>query len=319
MTPPSVLVVGAGISGLACARALQASGITVSVADRGRKVGGRMMSRALHGRPVDLGASYFTADPGSPFDGVVQGWVGRGAARPWTTTFAVAGPGGVRDHRDGPMRYASPTGLRELVADLGEGLDIEHGRVVAPLTEGLVADGIRYDAVVLAMPDPQAKRLLDPSSSVFDALQGGEEWEPTIAVALGWETRQWPADLHGAFVNDSSSVGFIADDGDRRGDGAAVLVAHSTADLARQFLEDPDAAAAPIAREVADILSMTEQSAWTYAHRWTFARPAHPHEEPYLLADGVGVCGDAWGGKSSVGAAWMSGDALGRALAAELT
>ena len=32
----------------------------------------------------------------------------------------------------------------------------------------------------------------------------------------------------------------------------------------------------------------------------------------------VGICGDAWGGRPRVEQAWLSGDALGRELAARL-
>ncbi|MGZ4650485.1 MAG: FAD-dependent oxidoreductase, partial [Kineosporiaceae bacterium] len=63
-----VVVVGAGIAGVACARALRRGGLGVRVFDRGRRIGGRM---ALHRerlggteRVVDVGASYFTvSDP----------------------------------------------------------------------------------------------------------------------------------------------------------------------------------------------------------------------------------------------------------------
>ena len=49
------------------------------------------------------------------------------------------------------------------------------------------------------------------------------------AVAAGWSQRCWPV-ADAAFVNDDPDVTLIADDGSRRGDGAAVLVAHTTAD-----------------------------------------------------------------------------------------
>ncbi|WP_346621622.1 FAD/NAD(P)-binding protein [Blastococcus montanus] len=59
MAPDSapVTVIGAGIAGLACARALRDAGREVQVLDRGRAPGGRLSSRTVHGRPVDLGAS----------------------------------------------------------------------------------------------------------------------------------------------------------------------------------------------------------------------------------------------------------------------
>ena len=55
-----MVVVGAGISGVACAREVAAAGHAVVVLDRGRVVGGRMARWTRDGRAVDVGAAYFT-------------------------------------------------------------------------------------------------------------------------------------------------------------------------------------------------------------------------------------------------------------------
>jgi renalase len=309
-----VVVVGAGIAGLACARAVTGAGRAVRVLDRGRRPGGRMSSRTLHGRAVDLGASYVTAREGSPFAAVVDDWVGRGLARPWTDTFAVAGPDGVRETKSGPLRFGAPAGLRSLVEDLATGLDVASGRTVQRVGAGPTLDGEPATAVVLAMPGPQALRLLDAATGAA-ALAARERWEPAVAVALGWARRRWPADLHGAFVHDSPAIDWIADDGDRRGDGAPVLVAHTTAELAARHLEDPDAVVPEVVAAVRAALGVDEDPEWAHAHRWTFARPAEPREDPFGLADGIGLCGDGWHAPAKVESAWASGTALGTALA----
>lgn len=314
MTQPSVLVVGAGISGIACAQALRASGIGVRVVDRGRREGGRMGSSTIGGRTVDLGAAYFTAAPESAFAAVATDWVARGLAREWTDAVAVAGPDGITRQSTGPMRYAAPGGLRELVVDLAATVHVERRVIVEHVARG-VADGERYDTVVLAMPDPQARRLLDPSDPLREALDDGAGWDPSIAVVLEWAARDWPT-FHAAFVNDSAELTSLADDGDRRGDGAHVLVAHTTAQLAREHLADPDGAIAPATAAVQRLLGVAGAPVAATAHRWTFARPTAQHPEPFHLSEGIGVCGDAWGERSSVSTAWASGDALGRAIAA---
>ncbi|WP_241986625.1 NAD(P)/FAD-dependent oxidoreductase [Cryobacterium psychrophilum] len=314
MQQPHVLIIGAGIAGIACAQALLSAGIAARVVDRGRKPGGRMASRTINGRTVDLGASYFTAEPGTRFSDVVAGWLDRGLAREWTDMVAVAGAEGIQRLSTGPMRYAAPAGLRELVMDLARGLDIHQGVTIEHVAAGEV-DSKRYDTVVLAMPDPQARRLLDVGSSLHDALNDGFGWEPSIAVVLEWAARDWQS-FHTAFVNDVAEITSLADDGDRRGDGAPVLVAHTTAALARQHLVDPDGAITVVTDAVRRMLSLTDAPARSFAHRWTFARPAAQHPEPFLLSDRIGVCGDAWGDRSSVATAWASGDALGRAIAA---
>jgi predicted NAD/FAD-dependent oxidoreductase len=308
-----VTVVGAGISGVACARALIRAGVPVRVLDRGRRPGGRMASRTFGGRVVDTGASYLTAEPGSPFAAVVADWVARGLARPWTDTFAVAGPGGLEERKPGPLRYAAPAGLRSLVADLAAGLDIAQERTVERVDDGVRVDGQEVPAAVLAVPGPQARRLVD--DALAGALLDGADWQPALAVVLGFDRRVWDADLHGAFVHDDDAVEWIADDGDRRGDGAPVLVAHTTAALAARHLDRPEGAVGTAAAAVARVLGLAAGPAWTAVHRWTFARPAAPRSEPYGLAGRVGACGDGWSAPSRVQSAWSSGDALGTALA----
>lgn len=309
-----VPVVGAGIAGLACARALHEAGRDVEVLDRGRAPGGRLSSRTLHGRPVDLGASYLTAGEGSPFADVVAGWVDRGLARPWTDTFAVVGPEGFRERKTGPLRYGTPGGSRSLAADLATGLTVRPATTVRAVTAGPAVDGRPAPAVALAMPGPQAARLLDPASPA-GGLAAAETWHPALAVVLGWPGRRWPADLHGAFVHDDPAVEWIADDGDRRGDSAPVLVAHTTAALASDHLGDPAAAVPAVVAAVRSALGIGEEPEWTEVHRWTFARPEAPREEAFALVDGIGLCGDGWHAPARVESAWSSGTALGRALA----
>lgn len=302
-----VTVVGGGISGLACARAVQDAGGTARVIDRGRRVGGRLSSRTVDGRPVDLGASYFVVGEAEGFSHVVADWEERGIARPWTDTFQVIDPSGERRPKPGPMRWAAPLGLRSLALDLADGVDVESGRVVERVEPHRV-DGIEAGEVVLAMPAPQAARLTG------EAPGGPQEWEPVIAVVLRWDGRQWDADLHGAFAEADADVSFIADDGDRRGDAAPVLVVHTTAERARRHLDDPDAAIEPVLAATRRLLRIDVEPASAHAHRWTFARPTQTTGEPFFRSPGLSACGDAWGKSAAVRTAWTSGDALGCAL-----
>jgi renalase len=311
----TIMVVGAGVAGVACARALRAGGADVRVVDRARVVGGRMASRRLGEplRPVDLGAAYFTvADEG--FRAVVAGWRERGLARPWTDTLAVFDGDG-RGTAPGPVRWAAPGGLRSLVADLADGLDVELEHPVTEVGPGPVVDGRGYDAVVLAMPDPQAARLLAPDSPAHGVLTGPDavSWSPVIAVAMEFPTRNWP-DFDAGFVNDHDVLSLVADDGARRGDGAPVLVAHTTAATARAHDREPDGAVAPVLAAVRALLDIVDVPVWTHAHRWRLARPDRHRDEPFHLgADRIGLAGDVWG-TPKVETAWHSGTALAEAL-----
>lgn len=303
-----VTVVGGGISGLACARAVRDAGKSVRVLDRGRGPGGRLSSRTIEGRAVDLGASYVVADDGE-FGRVVADWERRGLARRWTDTFSAIDVDGSVTRKTGPLRWAAPRGFRSLALDLAVGLDVVSERAVAHVAPFRV-DGEDAGEVVLAMPGPQAARL------VGETPGGAQEWEPVIAVVLRWDDRRWDADLHGAFVNHDPDIAFIADDGDRRGDGAPVLVVHTTGERARRHLDDPDAAIAPVIAAARRVLGIAEEPSSAHAHRWTFARPTRTTGQPFLRTPGLSMCGDAWGESAAVRTAWTSGDALGRALAA---
>ncbi len=309
------MVVGAGIAGMACARALRAGGADVLVVDRARAVGGRMATRRLGKarRPVDLGAAYFTVDDDG-FQAVVDGWRARGLALPWTDTLAVFDADG-RHSTSGPMRWAAPGGLRSLVADLADGLDVTLEHPVTEVGPGPMVAGRRYDAVVLAMPDPQAARVLPPDSPTLGLLTGSAEvtWSPVIAVAAEFPARTWP-DFDAAFVNGHGVLSIVADDGARRGDGAPVLVAHTTAATARAHDADPDGAIAPALAAVRDLLGVTDRPVWTHAHRWRLAQPDRHRDTPcHLGTDRIGLAGDVWG-RPRVQTAWRSGTALAAEL-----
>ena len=310
----TVTVIGAGLAGAAAAVALRAGGAQVRVIDRGRAPGGRMASPQLHGRRVDLGAGYFTVrDPG--FVEVTEAWRAAGLARPWTDTFAVLEPGQDPESTTGPMRWAAPAGLRSLVRHLLDGFEIQGATELSELPTG---------PVVVAMPDPQAARLLTVPDPVGCA--------PTIAVACGFD----PGGLDpagsdpgrfgfrdAAFVHDHPDLEFLADDGARRGDGAPVLVVHTTAPRARRHLDDPAASIAPVLAAVRELLGLPEPS-WTHPHRWSLAKPEGRHHASFALLEvagwPVGLAGDQWcpTGSPRVESAWRSGTDLGVALLEQL-
>ncbi len=317
MTRSPVVIVGAGIAGVSCARELTAAGLPVRLRERAFVAGGRLSSRTIAGRRVDLGASYLTART-PEFQVVVDSWVDRGLAREWTDRFAVRTPAGFEDGKPGPVRYGTPGGLRSLVEDLAAGLEIAFRAEVSDVGPGPTVDGEPAAAVVLAVPDPQASDLLAEELAEELAAVEGRESEPVLAVAAGWPRRCW-RDVDGAFVRDDPELSWVADDGRRRGDGAPVLVAHTTSAFTAPHLDRPEDAAGPAVAALLRVMEIDEPPEWTYLHRWSLARPTDPHDQPYHLGDAlVGLCGDAWG-SPKVETAWSSGRALGQALVGRLS
>ncbi|TFI45038.1 hypothetical protein E4P29_04710 [Rhodococcus sp. 1R11] len=304
-TTDSITIVGAGIAGAACARVLAAASVPFRIVDRGRAPGGRMSSPELHGRRVDLGAGYFTVRD-QDFATVVADWESRGLARQWANTFGILKPDTEPCTTTGPVRWATPHGLRSLVRDMLDGVDIEGSTELTDLPDG---------DVVLAMPDPQAARI----TTVPDVV----EYVPVIAVAVGVDRLDLPF-RDAAFVNDHPDVDFVVDDGARRGDDAPVLVAHTTSERAQRHLDDPDLAVAPVLDALRELSVIASQPAWTHAHRWTFAKPAAQHDSTFALENRsgrfVGFTGDQWceSGVPRVESAWRSGTDLGMELVRRL-
>ena len=320
---PLVIIVGAGIAGVAAAREVDAAGLPVQVYDRGHRIGGRMGVRTVAGRPIDVGAAYFTAsDPA--FRAVVDRWESAGLARSWTDTFAIAAGNRLESTTSGPMRFATAYGLRSLVEELAGDLMIRHPLDVAEVAGGPRVDGVAAEAVVLAMPDPQALDLLADVFQAERAIVADRDWRPVLALYARWEQRLWPA-LDGVFVNDNDVLALVVDDGRRRGDDVPVLVAHSTGPFAARYLDDPPSAAAPMLRSMCELLEIPVDPEWAYVKRWSLAAPEAPHPEAYHLGEsGIGLCGDGWVGtgessRPRVEAAFLSGRALGHALVERLS
>ncbi len=299
------------------------SGVSVQVVDRGRRIGGRMASRRLRntgtefdGRVVDYGASYFTArDP--DFLAVVKEMIEAGVVRPWTDTFHVHTEGAMAGVRTGPMRYAAPAGLRSVVEHLAASvpaIDTEtHVEQIEVTSTDVRAGEYSAQRVALCMPQPQAERIL--ANDVLPDV--GITWEPVIAVTLVFEDRQW-LEFDGVFVNDDPIITWIADDGRRRGDDAPVLVAHVNPVFAAGHLLEPSGVLPNAIAATMRVLGLSVFPTWTWAHRWSLARPIAALDEEFWMHPElpVGLAGDAWAGGPRVEAAWLSGRALGRAMSA---
>lgn len=310
-----VIVVGAGMAGAACARELVSAGHEVSVRERSMAVGGRMATPRIEGRRVDLGASYLTAKD-RDFRDQVHDWCQRGLARPWTDRFPLLTTGGLSEAIVGPWRYATPDGLRSLVADLVPP-SVRLGETVTQIEPGPSVDGESADAVVLAMPDPQAERILGAGLTQVRSNVERRPWEPTIALAASYPKRTWEP-FEGAFINDHPTLRWVADDGRRRGDDAPVLVAHSTSAFAAKFLSKPDAAG-PDMVDALEILLGAGRPRSVHIRRWSCSRPGEPRQENHFYgSEKVGLAGDGWG-PPRVETAWLSGRALGRRIAADLS
>jgi renalase len=324
---PDVAIIGAGIAGLSCARALQAAGVTVRLFDKARKPGGRMSTRRGPALSFDHGAQYFTArDPA--FAAEVEGWVAAGAARAWTGRIVVARAGALEQLTDAqPQRWVgapSMSAIPRLLAGADPALDVASSVRIAELTragpswrlfDAHGAERGEFARVVVATPAAQAAPLLRGAPALAEAA-ASVTMDPCWAVMLAFAT-PLPIAADGLFVHDST-LAWAARDASKPGRGPLdTWVVHATPTwTAAHWDAEPREVVEALATALADATQTTLPGIHHRDHhRWRYARADSPLPDPYLFdpAAGLAACGD-WCGGPRVEGAWLSG----RALAARL-
>jgi hypothetical protein len=303
---PPVIVVGAGIAGLACAQALLQAGRAVRVLEKSRGLGGRVATRRRDGIEADHGAPF--AEVMTPaFRAATEAWAEAGVAGPWGAEAAVVGL----------------TGMSALARPLSTGLEITREARVAGLTrteDGWsveVAEGaqIAASAVVLAIPAPQAVALLRAQAAAFPGLDA-VTMDPCWTVLAGFDAPlPGPDRIEGDGAPLAKALRNTAKPG--RPPSPDVWVLHAGADWTRAHLDSPpDAAATALETALAERLGVPVRPDRRMVHRWLYAHAAERLAQPcgWHPALRLGLAGD-WCAQPEVGvagveAAFLSGTRL---------
>ncbi len=135
--PPQVAVIGAGISGLACARTLRDHGIEVRVFDKGRRPGGRLATRESRDQTgvfFDHGAQYFTAHD-DRFARYVASWAEDGVVATWHGRVVdIPADGAVHERPAAAPRWVGVGGMNAVAAHVAADVEVECGVRVDGLT-----------------------------------------------------------------------------------------------------------------------------------------------------------------------------------------
>lgn len=304
-----VVVIGAGMAGLACARRLTDAGLSVVVLDKGRGIGGRMATRRvmLTGGEVrfDHGAQYFTVTDAG-FRGVLDGLPGATAA--WN------------DGAPHPHSVGLP-GMSGLPRALAAGLDVRQEVEVTSLRRGpqgwVITFGdeqIVAPHVVLTVPAPQVAALLGAADPLVSKI-AQVRMAPSLTLMAAF-----PAVAPRPFVHRQPEAGplaWIAQDSSKpgRSDTVTTWVAQASPDWSATHLEeDKESIAAHMLPLLCKVIGTAPQDAlYAAAHRWRFARVTEPLGQSFLRSacDSLYLGGD-WCLGPRVEAAWQSGDAIAR-------
>jgi renalase len=335
-----IAVVGAGLSGLACAGRLQALGHIVTVYEKSRGVSGRMSTRSSELGGFDHGAQYFTTTT-SAFRKQANAWLKAGWIEEWEGRLVTLSHGktkpSARAAANQPLRrhrFVAVPGMNALGKRLAESMDVRTEQRITGIfrhddrwllavecdTVPIRATAGPFDAVVFAVPADQAVPLLevvpDLAAQASSALLA-----PCWTIMLAFEQ---PLDLSfdGAWVQESR-LGWIARDSSKpqRRPGEH-WVAHATQAWSIEHLEDePDRVKEKLLRAFHEATGSGVQPVKVMTHGWRYAQATNPLPKDCLWegAQRLGACGDWFSagldGAGRIENAWLSGLAMAECVA----
>jgi len=330
MDRPQVLIVGAGVAGLACARELARRQIPVVLLERAHGVGGRCATRHVEGRPVDFGTFYLHAqaedfarallelDPA----GTIPGWPER-VREPQL----ACQPDSLQPGR---LRLARREGVSVFAKHLARGLDVRLEQQVTALEEDgrrlrvrLAGGGtLGADIVVVAGAVDQSLALAEPLVTGWPGAPGelarvrGVPFISTLTVMAGYGEAPQP-DFDVWFPLEATMLHAIANDSSKRGPGTELVLAlQARQNFSVEFLaRSPAEWTRELVWEAAELLGpWAGQPRWTQSHAWHTARvlPRDVLGAPIVFARDPGeprvaIIGDAFGEGAGMEAAYHSG------------
>jgi renalase len=309
-----IAIIGAGITGLTCARRLADAGYRPVIIDKGRGIGGRMATRRIHLAGHDLsfdhGAQYFTArDPG------FAAFVDR-----------IAGASARWEDGGGEARFVGLPGMSGFPKAIATGLDVRQGvEVIALHREGARwrletgSEPLVARRLVMTLPAPQAANLLG-AHPFRDAL-ARVELAPCLTLMAAF-----PPEAPRPFLGrrfDNGPLAWIAQDSSKPERNAAMTtwVAQATPEWSENHIEEtPETIASRLLPSLSEAIGSRPDVAFhAAAHRWRYARVTKPLGRPFLRDEDATLwLGGDWCLGARVEAGWQSGDAIARDMLTSL-
>lgn len=334
--PHKVAIIGAGISGLSCATALQNSGLQVILYEKSRGVSGRLSTRVYEHWQCDHGAQYFTArDP--LFTAEVQRWIKADVAKLWEPELKVFDGENFTQKNNkkdsNTLRYVGYPRNHSPAKWLAESLNVVTEAAITAIAKigsqwqltskehGVHAE--HFDFVILCIPSQQAGILLKDCGSRLATLCDAVVMRPCFALMLHLDN-QVNCQFDALFIN-SGLLSWVARDSSKPGrngrqnNKGETWVLHASAEWSQANIDiSKEVVTQKMLSEFNKVLqSDTTLTASTQLdiklkehdlHRWMYADCEHYLTDIYHFdaEHNIGLCGD-WINGGKIQGAWLSG------------
>lgn len=318
-------MIGAGLTGLACARVLRRAGCYVEVFEESRIIGGRMATTRVGMATFDHGAQYITART-TAFRGFVDELVTAGYAARWLPRASSS-----EELGGGQMTpwYVGTPGMASIVRPLAESVRIHTGRKVHTIERIDKGWHIWFDdqtsvgpfaAIAITVPAPQAQLLLGRLDDMAEPLSR-VRMSPVWALLVRLDKTVLPE--QDVYSDMSDVIRWVARNNVKPGRSARGenIVIHASQAWSREAEDaEPDLVAEELWGEVSHLLRLPPvRPALMTAHLWRHGLVDSSLGESFVFStkDLVGCAGDWCLGRLAEHA-FESGQGLGKAIVAAL-
>ncbi|MFN3926068.1 MAG: NAD(P)/FAD-dependent oxidoreductase [Pseudanabaenaceae cyanobacterium] len=332
-----IIVIGAGIAGLACASKLLAEGCQVKILEKSPGVGGRMATRRVQGTWVDHGTQYFKVTDYT-LARLIDSLLNLGIVQVWDTPLWELKQGKLCPvPNQWQARYICPLGMTALAKYLAHPLQIQEALLTNVRITAVAVSGAKWQLksdraeifsapiLVSTIPAPQFlplfSKALVSNQELLNTI-AAVEFVPSLSVMAGYDMEATvPPEWYAISSRDDPYLSWICLNSAKAGqvETAPVFVCHSSPEYAQSSLEENNLenAGKPMLKQLGKVLApWLEHPLWWQVHRWRYALVADPLITPYLLTTKPAplICAGDWCGGKDLQSAYLSGLAAADAV-----
>jgi len=315
------VIIGSGLAGLSAASRLSAQGLSVTVIDKGRGVGGRLAARRIGDAVFDHGAQFFTARS-EQFKTCVNQWIKSGVAEQWYQSYPGQ-PNGHPRYRGVPtmVSVAKYLAKDQTVIQSTKALELNHDGchwiVKLEPEESIIAR-----SVIITSPVPQTLDLLNKGNSqltsgIIERLQK-IQYESCIAVMAVLDATSTLEDP-GALAIDEGPIAWISDNHKKGASPLPALTIHASGEFSQaNFNRDRNEVGKELIELARPLFGSAPVSDFQ-VHGWLYSKPTTTDDEAsFLLSEDLEMpplvlAGDAFAGPRFEGAVlsgWSAAEQL---------